>query len=277
MIVDDATSDALQNFPIVWPKEQYLTAFHFVLTGSVGLAKFVTERYLERQSWDLPLFDLEETASLALRLQSTLNLPTEVIEGAFGLNLDDEEQKKDKMGEFLFGLFGGVPGYITELFVALSRENVSLISYMEFLNIRVRGLVEKELGVNIVENAGLWLKTMKQVTDPWWFAREAGLCGSTPPRGAILRYMLEALFFFAPQDNALETVKYFRSRLQDDPVRAPLIKLEGEQWGPEAEETAQVESVKKRQSTEEPRQPTEQKKPRSNSGRAEAANDQENE
>ncbi|CAK4723230.1 unnamed protein product, partial [Aphanomyces euteiches] len=119
MIVDDATSDALQNFPIVWPKEQYLTAFHFVLTGSVGLAKFVTERYLERQSWDLPLFDLEETASLALRLQDALNLPTEVIEGAFGLNLDDEEQKKDKIGEFLFGLFGGVPGYITELFLAL--------------------------------------------------------------------------------------------------------------------------------------------------------------
>ncbi|CAK4072486.1 unnamed protein product [Aphanomyces euteiches] len=243
MLVDDATSDALQNFPIVWPKEQYLTAFHFVLTGSVGLAKFVTERYLERQSWDLPLFDLEETASLALRLQSTLNLPTEVIEGAFGLNLDldDEEQTKDKMGEFLFGLFGGVPGYVAELFVALSRECV-----VDFKTIDAKK-----------SNAQIWLNQMNGILDPWKYARNAGLCGSTPPRGAIFRYMLEALFFFAPRDNVLETVKYFRMRFFDDPglegvlmelevilklqheepIQAALITLKGEQWVPEAEET----------------------------------------
>ncbi|CAK4072485.1 unnamed protein product [Aphanomyces euteiches] len=220
---------------------------------------------------------LQETAKLALRLQDALNIPTEVIEGAFGLNLDDEEQTKDKIGDFLFGLFGGVPGYVAELFVALTRKNVALISYMAALKSYVHDIVEKELGVNIVENAGLWLKTMKQVTDPWWFAREAGLCGSTPPRGVILRYMLEALFFFAPQDDEVETVKCFRSCLQDDHVRAPLTNLEGEQWVPEAEETAQVESVKKRQSTEEPRQPVERKKPRSDNGRQEAANDKENE
>ncbi|KAG9399990.1 hypothetical protein AC1031_010961 [Aphanomyces cochlioides] len=133
MLVDEATSDRLQNFPIVWPEEQYLTPFHFILTGSAGIAKFVAERHLERQVWDLPLFDLQETANLALRLQDALNIPTEVIEGAFGLNLDDDEQKKEKIGEYLDGLFGGVPGYVTELFLALSRKNVSLTSYMTAL------------------------------------------------------------------------------------------------------------------------------------------------
>ncbi|KAG9399991.1 hypothetical protein AC1031_010911 [Aphanomyces cochlioides] len=258
MIVDEATSDRLQNFPITWPEEQYLTPFHFVLTGSVGIAKFVTERHLESQVWDLPLFDLQETASLALRLLDALNLPTEVIEGAFGLNLDldDEEQKEKKIGEFLDGLFGGVPGYIAELFLAITK-NGSLTSYMASLNIRVRGIVKKALGVNIAENAELWLNTIKQVTDPWSFARDAGLCGSTPPRGAIFRYMLEALSLFAPQVKILEIVKNFRAlfdgdpgldgilmelevilKLQhEEPIQAALIKLNGGEWVPEAKVT----------------------------------------
>ncbi|KAG9399994.1 hypothetical protein AC1031_010914 [Aphanomyces cochlioides] len=251
MLVDEATSDRLQNFPIVWPEEQYLTPFHFILTGSAGIAKFVAERHLERQVWDLPLFDLQETANLALRLQDALNIPTEVIEGAFGLNLDDDEQKKEKIGEYLDGLFGGVPGYVTELFLALSRKNVSLTSYMTALKSNVHDIVEKAVDAK-KKKARLWLDQMYRANDPWLYARKAGLCGLKSPRGAIFRYMLEALFFFAPQDNALEIVKCFRSRLQDDPLRVPLIKLEGEQLVPEAEETvppqhtkAQVASVKK--------------------------------
>ncbi|KAG9399983.1 hypothetical protein AC1031_010903 [Aphanomyces cochlioides] len=238
MLVDEATSDRLQNFPIVWPEEQYLTPFHFILTGSAGIAKFVAERHLERQVWDLPLFDLQETANLALRLQDALNIPTEVIEGAFGLNLDDDEQKKEKIGEYLDGLFGGVPGY---------KECVVDFLYDGF----EKYIVEKAVDAK-KKKARLWLDQMYRANDPWLYARKAGLCGLKSPRGAIFRYMLEALFFFAPQDNALEIVKCFRSRLQDDPLRVPLIKLEGEQLVPEAEETvppqhtkAQVASVKK--------------------------------
>ncbi|KAF0699467.1 Aste57867_9974 [Aphanomyces stellatus] len=94
MIVDDATSETLQNFPILWPEEQSPTPFHFELTGSVGIAAFVQKKHLEMQVWDLPLFDPQEMAGLALRLQ----VATNVIEGTLGLQLDDEENKIDKLG-----------------------------------------------------------------------------------------------------------------------------------------------------------------------------------
>ncbi|KAF0692806.1 Aste57867_16147 [Aphanomyces stellatus] len=120
MIVDEATSDELQAFPITWPEEQNLTPFHFVLSGSLGMAQFVTKQHLRKAVWDLPLFDSGETAELAKDLQVALGIPNRMLEDALGFNMiQDEQVNLANLGEALDGLFGGVPGYTAEFFLAL--------------------------------------------------------------------------------------------------------------------------------------------------------------
>ncbi|KAF0709601.1 Aste57867_5826 [Aphanomyces stellatus] len=233
MVLNGELHHKSTKFPVSWPEEQNLTAFHCVLMGSVGMATFVAKRHLDKQVWDLPLFDRQETAILALRLQAALGIDTDVVEGALGLTLnDDDEQKMVNIGDVL-GFFGGV---------ATSSDS---------------SRHSKALGTNAEYQARLWLDKMAGVKDPWFYARNADLCGSTLPRGVIFRQMLEALFFHIRQDNALRIVSNFRHHFNEDPglegilmeleiilkllhkepIIAALIKLDGGQWVPQTEKT----------------------------------------
>jgi hypothetical protein len=72
MIVDEAATEEISSFPIVLPKDQDPSNFHFVLTGSVGIARFTSDRHLDKAVWDLPLFSPSEAATLAEKLHAAL-------------------------------------------------------------------------------------------------------------------------------------------------------------------------------------------------------------
>ena len=55
------------------------------------------------------------------------------------------------------------------------------------------------------------------MSNRWIHLRDAGLCGSSSPRGVIFTEILKWLYTFSPQVDALKLVSYFRSRFAGDP------------------------------------------------------------
>ncbi|KAF0704884.1 Aste57867_7224 [Aphanomyces stellatus] len=218
MIVDEATSDELQAFPITWPEEQKLTPFHFVLSGSLGMAQFVAKQHLRKAVWDLPLFDLGETAKLAKDLQAALGIPNQMLEDALGFNMvEDEQVNLANLGDVLHGLFGGVPGYTAELFLALYL-GLSLDMFLAQLYERIVDAFTKTLGNNRQKDqmAKNWLISMDDPIDPWNELRNAGLCGWSPPRGVILAFVLKFLSRIMPVSDGLSMVRTMRQTFTND-------------------------------------------------------------
>jgi hypothetical protein len=59
-----------------------------------------------------------------------------------------------------------------------------------------------------------WFNKIKSFDNDWGFLRNAGLCGSGPPRGVILRFVLEHIgTYYAPDDALLLLVNHLRGVL----------------------------------------------------------------
>ncbi|CAK4653991.1 hypothetical protein AeMF1_007302 [Aphanomyces euteiches] len=98
---------------------------------------------------------------------------------------------------------------VAELFVALTSKNVSLTSYMMALKSYVHDIVEKTIDAKKKKHDFGWIK---------WVAPTIHGC-TLEKLVCVARHLPAVPFsFFAPQVNALEFVKCFRSRLQDDPL-----------------------------------------------------------
>ena len=131
MIVDEAATEEIGSFPIVLPKEQTPSNFHFVLTGSVGIARFTSDRHLDKWVWDLPLFTPAKAAVLAVKLHAALQLEGVDLWDALGVKRSPANPAAfdlEHLGAALEELFGGVPGYIAELLLELSKGH-SLSTY----------------------------------------------------------------------------------------------------------------------------------------------------
>ena len=77
--------------------------------------------------------------------------------------------------------------------------------------------------------ASVWLKEMKSGSNSWDHLRNAGLCGSLPPRRVIFALILKCLCMYAytSVEDALSSVTYFRSNFADDPgLDGCLLELE---------------------------------------------------
>ena len=264
MIIDEASSDEMQSFPVKLPEEQAESTFRYILTGSVGISNLVAERHLQNFVWDLPLFTRSESASLTWKLHEVLfpdaqrggaaeasssssslsslssssssstssassaasseafwdqlcvKGKTEGASDVFDINLGDKLEK----------LFGGVPGYITELMLELGNGG-TLTSYTAKLSTRVYDLILKEAKqrhISAKELAHEWLVAMRE--GKWSGLRNAGLCGSSAPRGAIFTAVLNWLWKFAEVDE-LSIVRTFRQRFRTDPgMDGNLLELE---------------------------------------------------
>ena len=264
MIIDEASSDEMRPFLIDLPEEQAESTFRYILTGSVGISHLVAERHLQNFVWDLPLFTRSESASLTWKLHEVLfpdaqrggaaeasssssslsslssssssstssassaasseafwdqlcvKGKTEGASDVFDINLGDKLEK----------LFGGVPGYITELMLELGNGG-TLTSYTAKLSTRVYDLILKEAKQRHISDKDLahgWLVAMRE--GEWSGLRNAGLCGSSAPRGAIFTAVLNWLWKFAEVDE-LSIVRTFRQRFRTDPgMDGNLLELE---------------------------------------------------
>jgi hypothetical protein len=103
MIVDEAPKYD-SRFAILWPQEQAVDVFRFVLTGSVGIANFTTKQGLSQRTWDVPVFTPVEVGAFALKLADALDLDRKVLVDAFGLF---DRRRGDNSGVAAWGAAGG--------------------------------------------------------------------------------------------------------------------------------------------------------------------------
>jgi hypothetical protein len=62
-----------------------------------------------------------------------------------------------------------------------------------------------------------WLNELKSPLNDWCCLCDAGLCGSSPPRGIIFSLILQWLCTLAPEEDELALVRRFRNVFQEDP------------------------------------------------------------
>jgi hypothetical protein len=151
MLIDEAPNDAFvpvakggRGFPVVLPEEQVRSEFHFVVTGSSGMAQFVADRNLKNWVWDLPLFVAPEAAKFAQHLADELKFPDsfDLWDAVGAKKGGDASVDKTNLGEKLDELFGGVPGYIAQLMATLSQGG-TLAVHTRSLQSRIERIVTK--------------------------------------------------------------------------------------------------------------------------------------
>lgn len=246
IIVDEVTSFE-DIMPL--PEEQEKSPFHWVITGSVGLSSFVAKQHLKRWVFNLPRFTSQESADFALKLSKELQVKHEDLLDAFGVKWDSTQtttmttttaattssdasgSARKRLGDVLEEFFGGIPGYIAECLLGLSKgEAVS--DYTGELYERIGSVIlkaAKERGVLVEGLARDWLKEFKDPVIPWLSLRDSGLCGTDgPPRGVIFTSVLRRLFLHnTDNDENLAAIRHFRSKYgRDAGLDGCLLELE---------------------------------------------------
>jgi len=207
IIVDEVV--LFDKFPIKFPEEQDLGPFKWIITGSAGIGSWVAKRHLEKFVFDLPLFEKDECLEFTISLSSILNINVEDVLRVPSAGIDDWLEER----------FGGVIGYAAEMFLEISKGD-SVTQYMMELSRRMKTIIS-----NVAERRGctedqlssVWLKEIKSKENQWDCLRNAGLCGSSPPRGIIFTEILKWLCTFCPEEDALRLVTVFRIRFEGDP------------------------------------------------------------
>ena len=204
------------------PEEQALGPFKWIVTGSAGIGSWVAERHLEDLVFDLPRFTQQQCFDFAKKLCNAL-----------GINLEDgiDGVPIEGVDDWLEERFGGVVGYIAEMFLKIAKGEPNPVSqYMLALSDRVNTVIStaaKKGGISGKALAEVWLNEIKSRNNKWKCLRDAGLCGRDPPRGIIFSLILEWLFTLYPQEDALSLVTYFRSKFSGDPgLYGCLLELE---------------------------------------------------
>ena len=218
IIVDEVV--LFENFPIDLPEEQDLGPFNWIVTGSAGIGSWVAKRHLEKLVFDLPLFTKEECWDFANSLCNSLGINLENgIDGVPAAGLDDWLEER----------FGGVVGYIAELFLEISKGNL-VSQYMLALSGRMNKVIGNSATKNGISKEQLakdWLNEIKSDDNNWDCLRDAGLCGNSAPRGMIFSLILKWLYTFFPDEDALSLVALFRSKFSGDPgLDGCLLELE---------------------------------------------------
>ena len=201
------------------PEEQDLGPFKWIVTGSAGIGSWVAKRHLEKMVFDLPPFSKDESFEFAKNLCESLHIDLETaIDGVPFDGIDDWLEER----------FGGVVGYIAELFLDIA--DGKLVSrYMSALSDRINGIIGQSLvkSKSKKELAEDWLNEIKSIDNTWACLRDAGLCGKDPPPGIIFSLILKWLYTFYPQEDALRLVAYFRAKFSKDPgLDGCLLELE---------------------------------------------------
>jgi hypothetical protein len=262
MMADEAAKYDTR-FRIPWPQEQKADVFHFVFTGSKGIASFVTNRSLHKWVWDLPVFSVEEVATHALQLCILLKLSVRRLLDELGVkemvalssssssssslaaaepddnNIEHVTQEtSESLGERLEELFGGVMGYTVECILALNKGE-SLGAFLAQLKSGKSS--SSVLGVMIVAANGIhnleslckaWFNLMKSPNNSWGFLCDVGLCDSGAPRGVILRYVIELIgYCYLPpttESTLLNLVQFLQGTLtpNDAGFHGNLLELE---------------------------------------------------
>ena len=96
------------------PEEQRLGPFKWIVTGSAGIGSWVDERHLEKLVFDLPLFTKQQCFDFTGILCNYLEINLE--DGIDGVPFDG-------VHDWLEERFGGVIGYIAELFLQIAEGN----------------------------------------------------------------------------------------------------------------------------------------------------------
>ena len=208
IIVDDVV--LFENFPIDLPEEQGRGPFNWIVTGSAGIGTWVSKKHLQNLVFDLPLFTKEECFDFANSLCKSLNINLENgIDGVPPAGVDDWLEER----------FGGVVGYIAELFLDISNGNL-VSQYILALSTRIMEVISNSAERRHISNEQLakdWLNEIKSDENKWACLRNTGLCGSSAPRGIIFSLILKLLCIFFPEQNALSLISYFRSKFSEDP------------------------------------------------------------
>ena len=193
-----------------------------MVTGSAGIGSWVAERHLEKLVFDLPRFTAEECFDFAEKLCNAL-----------GINLEDgfDGVPIEGVHDCLEERFGGIVGYIAEMFLEVAEGEPNPVSqYIFALSERVNTVITtaaKKRGISDKALAEDWLSEIKSRNNNWKCLRDAGLCGKDPPRGIIFSLILERLFNIYPQEDALRLIAYFRSKFSGDPgLDGCLLELE---------------------------------------------------
>ena len=169
-----------------------------MVTGSAGIGSWVAERHLEKLVFDLPRFTAEECFDFAEKLCNAL-----------GINLEDgfDGVPIEGVHDCLEERFGGIVGYIAEMFLEVAEGEPNPVSqYFFALSERVNTVITtaaKKRGISDKALAEDWLSEIKSRNNKWKCLRDAGLCGRDPPRGIIFSLILERLFTLYPQEDAL--------------------------------------------------------------------------
>lgn len=218
IIVDEVV--LFENFPIDLPEEQDLGPFNWIVTGSAGIGSWVSKRHLEKLVLDLPLFTKEECFEFAINLCNSLGINLEnVIDGVPLEGIDD----------WLDERFGGVVGYIAEMLLEISKGS-SVSQYMSSLSARVKRVISNTATKHHISQEQLvkdWLNEIKSDDNTWDCLRDAGLCGSSAPRGFIFSTILKWLYTFSPEVDELSLVHRFRVMFRNDPgLDGCLLELE---------------------------------------------------
>jgi hypothetical protein len=193
---------------------------------------------LEKWVWDLPLMSGDEAATFAMELVAAKHGKVEVdLWEALSIKKPDgddevvnENLAKMNLAEKLDELFGGVPGYTAELVQELC-QGATLSSYLLTLSARVRSIIvkaSKEGGFSSPEAlATNWLIDLRSPENTWACIRDAGLCGSGPPRGVIFSLVLKWLLRHSPKTDELAVLLYFRGKFRiDSGMDGCLLELE---------------------------------------------------
>ena len=244
IIVDEVV--LFETFPIQLPEDQNLGPFKWIVTGSAGIGSWVAKRHLEMFVFDLPLFSKEECADFANKLCNSLGINLEHgIDGVPPAGIDDWLEER----------FGGVVGYIAEMFLEISKGNL-VSQYMSSLSNRISAIISNTAVKRHISQRELsedWLNEIKSDENTWSCLRDAGLCGSSPPRGVMFSLILKWLCIYASTEDKLSLVQRFRANFRTDPgldgclleleeifklkanlsFQATLFTLDGQKWTPE--------------------------------------------
>ena len=199
-----------ENFPIDLPEEQNRGPFNWIVTGSAGIGSWVSKKHLEMLVFDLPPFTKEECFDFANSICNSLDINLEKgIDGVPPAGVDDWLEER----------FGGVVGYIAELFLEISKGNL-VSQFMSVLSTRMMTVISNSAerrNISKKELAKDWLNEIKSDENNWACLHDAGLCGSSAPRGIIFSLILKLLCIFFPEQNALSLISYFRTMFSGDP------------------------------------------------------------
>jgi len=101
---------------------------------------------------------------------------------------------------------------------------------MSSLSGRINKVIVSTAARRNISNGDLckdWSNEIKSVHNRWQCLCDAGLCGSSPPRGVIFSLIIEWLCIYVPEEDILSLVQRFRSKFQTDPgLDGCLLELE---------------------------------------------------